>query len=89
VCTHGSPSAVAIDELQMLFAQFGLPEMIVTNNGICFFSTEFEFFLSRTGIKHLTSTPYHQSSNSLAERAVQLLETPIFEIYGNILQTIA
>ena len=73
ICTPGSTSAVVIDELQTLFAQFGLLETIVTNNGPCFVSSKFETFLVCNGIKHLTSAPYHPSSNGLAERAFQLV----------------
>ena len=38
-------SDVVIQELRTLFAQFGLPETIVTDNGSCFVSEEFEKFL--------------------------------------------
>ena len=80
ICTHGSTSAVVIDELRTLFAQFGLPETIITDNGTCFVSAEFETFLSRNGIKHLTSAPYHPSSNGLAERAVQLVKCSLKKV---------
>ena len=44
--TNSSTSAVVIDRLRTVFAQFGLPEMVVTDNGTCFVSDEFEQFLS-------------------------------------------
>ena len=62
-----STSKVKIDKLRMLFAQSGLPETIVTDNGSCFVSEEIEAFLKDSGIKHVTSAPYHPSSNGLAE----------------------
>ena len=37
-------------------------------------SEEFETFLLKNGIKHITSAPYHSSTNSLAEYAVQIVK---------------
>ena len=58
-----------IGVLRGLFARFGLPETVVTDNGTGFVSQEFEEFLSKNRISHVTSAPYHPASNGLAERA--------------------
>ena len=63
-------SAVTIEHLHSIFATHGLPKMFVTDNGTQFTSAEFESFMKNNGIQHVTSSPYHPSSNGLAERAV-------------------
>ena len=72
VDTMSSTTSVAtIQSLCNMFARFGLPEQVVTDNGRNFVSEEFKEFLQKNGIKHTTSAPYHPSTNGLAERAVQ------------------
>ena len=80
ISTPQATSEAVMEELRSLFAQFGIPETIVTDNGTCFVSTEFEAFLQRNGIKHLTSAPYHPSSNGLAERSVQIVKKGLKKI---------
>ncbi|XP_064387325.1 uncharacterized protein K02A2.6-like [Halichondria panicea] len=72
--TSGSTSRVVIEELRVLFSQFGLPECVVSANGTCFTSAEFKGFLKKNGINQILSAPYHPSTNGLAERAVQVVK---------------
>ena len=74
VCTSSMSSTCVIEELRSLFARFGLPELVVTDNGTCFVSSEFKDFLRVNGVKHSTSAPYHPASNGLAEHAVQIVK---------------
>ena len=53
---------------------FGLPETVVSDNGSCFVSEEFQQFLKCNGVKQVDSAPYHPSSNGLAEQAIQIVK---------------
>ncbi len=63
-----------IEHLRQMFAMYGLPEQVVSDNGPQFTSEEFAEFLKQNGVKHITSAPYHPSTNGLAERFVQSLK---------------
>ena len=67
-------SFATIQHLRQLFAQFGVPETIVTINSTQFTAGEFKQFCTRKVIHHVLVTPYHPSSNRLAERAVRIIE---------------
>ena len=64
-------SAKTIEVLRNLFARFGIPDQIVSDNGPPFMSEEFLSFTKSSGIRHITSSPYHPATNGLAERSVQ------------------
>ena len=62
-----------IKVLRSLFARHGLSCRVVTDNGPRFTSFEFSDFVSKNGVMHSKSAPYHPSTNGLAERFVQTL----------------
>ena len=64
-------STATIQELRRLFASYGLPLQVVSDNGPQFASSEFKLFMKGNGIKHIRCAPYHPSSNGAAERFVQ------------------
>ena len=48
-----------IEIVRHIFASYGLPEQLVSDNGPQFVAKEFEEFMLNNGIKHIRSAPYH------------------------------
>ena len=58
VTVPSTSSQVTIKALKPMFSCHGLPELIVSDNGTAFTSSEFQEFTKRNGIRHLTTAPY-------------------------------
>ena len=69
-------TAATVLQLRKLFSAYGLPEQLVSDNGPQFSSTEFSEFLSKNGVKHIKSAPYHPSSNGAVEHFIQTFRRP-------------
>ena len=67
-------AGTTIQQLRQLFAQFGIPQSIVSDNSPQFAAVEFENFCKLNGIHHIRVAPYHPSSNGLAERVVKIVK---------------
>ena len=84
---NSATAQTTIEHLRAMFARFGLPEVVVADNGTCFTSSEFQEFAQRNNIRHLKTTPYHPSSNGLAECAVQTFKLGMKKQLTGSLQT--
>ena len=69
-----------IDALRTSFATHGLSYIIISDNGSSFTSKKFKNFIHKNGIKHITTAPYHPSSNGAAERTVQTFKSAMRKI---------
>ena len=74
IAMKSTTASKTIEELWKLFASYGLPEQIVTDNGPQFVSEEFATFTKANEVKHIKSAPYHPSTNRAVERLVQILD---------------
>lgn len=63
-----------IRQLRNMFSTFGIPSVLVSDNGPQFKSCMFETFLQNNNVCHRTSAPYHPATNGQAERFVQTIK---------------
>lgn len=64
-------TASVITKLKSCFARHGIPEVVMSDNGPQFSSTDFKKFAEKWNFSHITSSPHYPQSNGEAERAVR------------------
>ena len=67
-------SRAIIKELKAIFARFGVPDSLVTDNCPQFSSAEFSVFANTWMFEHKSSSPAYSQSNGKAENAVQTVK---------------
>ena len=67
-----STSSAVIKVLGMIFSEFGNPLVFRSDNGPCYSSQEFKFFMQNWLVEHRTSSPHYPQSNGLAEPMVKV-----------------
>lgn len=72
ICTTTSGRA-AIPLIDKVFAEFGIPSIICSDNGPPFQGKEFKAYCEYLGIKHLRSTPLWPRGNAKIERFMKSL----------------
>ena len=74
---RSTTSAAIIGHLHKIFAVQGLPEKVVTDNGVNLVSEEFENFLATHAIKRSKIAPYWPQANAAVERFNRTIEKAI------------
>ena len=70
-------AACTITALREMFARYGIPLQLVSDNGPQVVSEQLAQFLALNGVQHIRTVPYHPSSNGAAERLVQTVKRGI------------
>ena len=68
-------STRVITALRSQFARYGVPSVVVSDNGPCYSSAEFKKFSEDWGFHHVTSSPGYPQSNGHSERTVQTVKS--------------
>ena len=66
-----------ISKLKQIFTAQGLPEQIVSENGLQFTASEFNDYCSLCGILYTTTAPYHPRSNAEVVRLVETFKNSV------------
>lgn len=72
--TRTITAEATIEICRKIFSTFGIPKVLVSDNGSNFVSYKFRTFLKENGILHKLTAPYHPATNGQAERYVQILK---------------
>ena len=56
--------------MQSIFSEYGWPNTLVMDNGLCYTSKEFQTLMQLMSVHHLTSSPHYPQINGLAEKYV-------------------
>ena len=64
---------MVLDAIKNIFSDFGIPEVIISDNGPCYKSHEFAEFCQRFEIRHITGSAYNHQANAIAERSIQTI----------------
>jgi transposase InsO family protein len=67
-------SQKVIHAIEKMCARYGIPKVIVTDNGSQFTSQEFKKFTNEWKMEHRLSSPYHQQTNGKAESSVKIIK---------------
>ena len=67
-------SSSIVTQLKAIFARFGIPATLITDNGPQFDSQHMKEFAQAYEFQHATTSPYYPQANGLAERMVKTVK---------------
>ena len=72
-------SKVLVQKMKAVFAELGVPNIIVSDGGPQYTSAEFKDFMKQWQIEHQVSSPRNPKSNGMAEQCVQTMKASLIE----------
>ena len=66
-----------------IFSRFGVPKAIISDGGSHFYNKPFENLISKYGVKHKVSTPYHPQTSGQVELANREIKTILMKVVNS------
>lgn len=82
-----TPTTIGV--LREYFDTWGLPCVLVSDNGPTFTSEDFSIFLKENCVQHVRTAPYHPASNGAAENAVRTFKDKFKLLCQNMTRQVA
>ena len=60
-----------------LFSTYGIPDIVISDNGPCFSAVSVQEFAAKYGFLHTSSSPRYPRTNGEVERAVRTVKGPL------------
>ena len=60
--------------MQSIFSEYRWPDTLVTDNGPCYTSKEFQLLMQSMSVNHLIGSPHYPQSNGLVEKFVGIIK---------------
>ena len=80
------PNTLALTVIQhtkSIFARFGIPKIVISDNGPQYSSREYKKFAKEWGFHHDTSSPKYPKSNGIVEKTVETVKRTIRKALKN------
>ena len=68
-----------IGHLKVIFSEYGWPDTIVSDNGLCYTTEAFTKTMQEYRVNHITSSPHYPQSNGLVEKFVQTVKSLFYK----------
>ena len=76
-------SKAVLNTMKAIFARYGTPMEVVSDNSLQLSSQEFHDFNKHWDFEHTTSSPHYPASNGQAENAVKIMKNMITKVTTN------
>jgi transposase InsO family protein len=70
-------ASTVVQHTKSIFARFGIPKIVVSDNGAQYSSHQYKTFAKEWGFQHDTSSPRYPKSNGFVERVIQTVKKTI------------